>query len=325
MAPTGPTIFQRLASLSDATRARLLRLVEKQELTVAELCLILQLPQSTVSRHLKLLSEDGWIQSRREGTNRLYRFAKESMDATTRRLWGLIRDQTAADPTAQEDDRRLSRVLADRQSRSKQFFASAADRWDRLREELFGRRFDLLALPGLLDDRWVMGDLGCGTGQFTEAVAPFVEKVYAVDSTEAMLGSAKQRVGAFENVEIRRGDLEALPLDDASLDAASIGLVLHHIPEPRRAIEEARRVLRPGGRLLIVDMLPHDRREFQQEMGHHWLGFGKDQVEGWFAAAGFERTRFCPLPPEREAKGPGLFAASAARSRAPEPVEAHGN
>ena len=188
---SAPAIFDRMSALADATRSRLLLVLERQELTVGELCAVLQLPQSTVSRHLKTLVDEAWLASRAEGTSRRYRMLPERLDASARKLWGLVREQVAALPTAEQDARRLRSVLAQRTTRSQEFFSSAAGQWDRLRAELFGQRADLLGLLGLLDARWTVGDLGCGTGQISESLAPFVERVVAVDASAAMLQAAR--------------------------------------------------------------------------------------------------------------------------------------
>ena len=209
--------------------------------------------------------------------------------------------------------KRLATILTARQSRSQAFFSSAAGQWDRLRREMFGERFDLMALAGLLEDTWVVGDLGCGTGEIAAAVAPFVQRVLAVDSSRAMLKAARRRLAHLPHVEIRHGELEALPIDDALLDAAVSSLVLHHVADPPAVLRAAARALCPGGRLLIIDMLSHDRREYQQQMGHVWLGFEPSQMTEWLRAAGFERIRVQPLPPAPQAKGPALFAATARR------------
>lgn len=310
-----PAMLTWMASLADATRARVLRLVERHELTVADLCAILQAPQSTVSRHLKVLADDGWVKVRPDGTSRLYRMANEDIDPAARRLWALLREQTARMPAAERDDHRLTRVLAERRTRSQAFFSSAAGQWDRMRREMFGERFDLLALAALLDDGWVVGDLGCGTGQIAEALAPFVEQVIAVESSRAMLKAARQRLSHLDNVELRQGELETLPVKDQSLDAATMFLVLHHLPEPLLVLLEAGRVLKPGGRLLIVDMFEHERAEYQQQMGHVWLGFSRAQIEQWLVDAGYADVRVRALPADPQAKGPALFAATARRAR----------
>lgn len=313
---TEAAIFDRLSLLSDATRVRLLLALEEQELTVSELCAVLQLPQSTVSRHLKVLGDDGWVSSRRDGTSRHYRATPEQLDPAARRLWHLTREQVAALPSAEQDARRLESVLAARRSKSQEFFSSTAGGWDRLRRDLFGARAELVPLLALLEASWVVGDLGCGTGQVAEALAPFVARVFAVDESDAMLEAARARLAPFPSVEVRRGRLETLPIEDGRLDVAVLALVLHHVPEPARALVEVARTLRPGGRLLVTDMLPHDREEYRQEMGHVWLGFSEERLAGWLEAAGLEGLRWLSLPADPEAQGPSLFAATA---RKPEP------
>lgn len=308
-----PALLRWMSVLADATRARILRLLEQTELTVAELCAVLQLPQSTVSRHLKLLADAQWVAVRPEGTSRLYRLGDAALEAPARRLWTLLREQTARMRGAAHEDQRLAAVLARRQSRSQAFFNSAAGQWDRLRLETFGARFDIEALAGLLDGDWVVGDLGCGTGQMSEAIAPFVGRVVAVDRSSGMLKAARRRLARFDSVEIRQGQLEHLPIEDGMLDAAVSCLVLHHVAEPGAMLREAARALRPDGRLLIIDMLRHDRQEYREQMGHVWLGFEPAQMTDWLTAAGFEQVRVHPLPPAPEAKGPPLFAASARR------------
>ncbi len=300
-----------MSSLADVTRARALRLVERHELSVAELCSVLQAPQSTVSRHLKVLADEGWVAARPEGTSRLYGMATENLDPAARRLWALLREQTAGSGLADQDDQRLQSVLAERRSRSQEFFSSSAGQWDRLRTEMYGERFERMALAGLLDDDWTVGDLGCGTGQWSEVLAPFVRHVIAIDSSTAMLKAARQRLGGYDNVEVRRGDLEALPIDDGGLDAATVCLVLHHVPDPAAVLRDAARALAPGGRLLVIDMFRHERIEYQRQMGHVWLGFETAQMEEWLGGAGFGAVRVVALPPDPQAKGPALFAAVA--------------
>jgi ubiquinone/menaquinone biosynthesis C-methylase UbiE/DNA-binding transcriptional ArsR family regulator len=303
-------ILEHMSALSDPTRCRMLLMLEKHELTVSELCAVLQMPQSSVSRHLKTLADDDWVVSRRDGTSRYYALSLDERGAPARRLWSLLREQVSATAGADQDARRLKGVLSRRQSASQEFFESAAGQWDKLREELFGAASHLQALPALLDDRWVVGDLGCGTGQVASALAPFVARVIAVDRSGEMLQAARRRLRELPNVEVKRGELEALPIADAGLDAATLLLVLHHLPDPGAALAEAARVLKPGGRLLISDMLPHDREEYRQQMGHVWLGFDDDQLRRLLAAAGFAGVRIVPLPAQAAAKGPALFVAS---------------
>jgi len=305
-----PAILDHLSALSDPTRSRLLLLLDRHELTVSELCGILQLPQSTVSRHLKALADAGWIGARAEGTSNLYTLSREALDPSARRLWLLVREQVAPTPAATQDQRRLQTTLAARRSKSQEFFASSAGQWDRLRDELFGDRFHLAALAAFAEDAWTIGDLGCGTGRASEAIAPFVAQVIAVDASAAMLQAAKKRLQPFDNVDLRRGDLEDLPIDDALLDAATMMLVLHHVTDPARALAEVARVLKPGGRLILVDMLPHDREHYRQQMGHVWMGFSEEQIHRMLGDAGFTPVRVVPLAPDSKVKGPGLFVAT---------------
>jgi SAM-dependent methyltransferase len=311
---TQAAIFDDLTTLSDATRSRMLLILERHELTVSELCAVLQLPQSTVSRHLKTLADASWITSRRDGTSRYYTLALDERDAHTRRLWSLLREQIASTAGADQDARRLKGVLGRRQTKSEEFFASAAGQWDRLRRELFGGASALHALPALIDPRWTVGDLGCGTGETSAALAPFVAQTIAVDRSGDMLQAARRRVRDMANVDVRRGELEALPIAEGELDAAVMILVLHHVPDPAAVLQEAARTLKPRGRFVLCDMLPHDREAYKQQMGHVWLGFGDDQLRRLLGGAGFDDIRIVPLPVDPEAKGPALFVASAIKS-----------
>jgi len=306
-----PAILDHLSALADTTRSRILLLLDRHELTVSELCAIMQLPQSTVSRHLKALADSAWIAARAEGTSNLYAMTRDELDPSARRLWLLVRDQVGPTPAAAQDQRRLHATLAERRTKSQEFFSSSAGQWDRLRDELFGERFHLAALAAFADREWTVGDLGCGTGQVSAALAPFVTRVIAVDTSAAMLQAAKKRLHGFDNVELRRGDLEALPIDAARLDAATLTLVLHHVAEPDRALAEVARTLKPGGQLILVDMLPHDRENYRHQMGHVWLGFSDGQVKHALRESGFGEPKIVPLSPDAKSKGPGLFVATA--------------
>jgi ubiquinone/menaquinone biosynthesis C-methylase UbiE/DNA-binding transcriptional ArsR family regulator len=307
------TVLEHMTALADPTRCRMLLLLEKHELTVSELCAVLQMPQSSVSRHLKTLADDDWVYSRRDGTSRFYSMPLDDLDVAAGRLWPIIREQAAASAPAGHDERRLRGVLNRRRAKSQEFFASAAGGWDRLRQGLFGDGFYLWAVLGLIDARLVVGDLGCGTGQLAETIAPYVRRVIAVDGSADMLDAARRRLAASDNVELRQGELEALPLAAGELDVAMLSLVLHYSPEPQRALEEIARVVRPGGRLLVVEMQPHEREEYQQQMGHVWLGFSEKQISRFLTGAGFDDVRVRPLPADPDAKGPALFAAVASR------------
>jgi ubiquinone/menaquinone biosynthesis C-methylase UbiE len=306
-------LLESLSALADPTRCRMLSLLDRQELTVGELCDVLQSPQSTVSRHLKTLADAGWVQSRKDGTSRYYALAAADADQSRAQIWEVTRRQLAGRPGVDQDARRLERVLARRSQTSQQFFQTSAGQWDRLREDLFGREFALNAMLGLLPSTFVVGDLGCGTGVTAATLAPHVARVIGVDASEEMLTAARLRLRSTENVELRRGSLESLPIDSSSLDAATLMLVLHHLPSPALALNEAARVVKPGGKLLIVDMAPHEHEEYRQQMGHVWLGFADDQMKKVVEAAGFSDVRIWPLPTSTDVRGPGLFAAVAVR------------
>ena len=311
-----PAILDHLSALADTTRSRILLLLDRHELTVSELCGIMQLPQSTVSRHLKALADSGWISARAEGTSNVYAMTRDDLDASATATVG-------AGPRAGRSGLGCRARSAAACRRSLPSVAQSPRSFSRrlpgngiaLRDDLFGERFHLSALTAFADPEWTVGDFGCGTGQMTAALAPFVGRVIAVDGSAAMLQAAKKRLQGLENVELRRGDLEALPVDDARLDAATLVLVLHHLAEPERALAEVCRVLKPGGRLLVVDMLPHDRESYRQQMGHAWLGFSDVHVRRILGESGFGGIRVVPLSPDPKSKGPGLFVATAKKTQ----------
>lgn len=306
-----PAVFDRLSALADPIRGRLLLVLERQELTVREVQAALQLPQSTVSRHLKVLADHGLVSTRSEGTSNWYRMPARELDPAMRRLWHAVKDEVAGSPAARRDAERLEKILSERHLTSQRFFASAAGQWDRLRKELFGDRTELLALLGLLDDGWTIGDFGCGTGTMAAALAPFVGRVIAVDESAAMLKTARHRTRDLLNVELRSGTLEEPPVGPGELDAALLFLVLHHATDPLTILAGVGRTLKPGGKLLIVDMQPHEHLEYREQMGHQWLGFDESQLRTWLDDAGFGPSRFVNLPSDSSARGPALFAATA--------------
>jgi len=303
-------LLDQLPALVDPTRVRLLHVLAQHELTVGELCSVVQLPQSTVSRQLRTLSDESWVTTRAEGTSRYYRMNPDLGDSA-RQLWDLVAIDLASDQQAIAHAERVRAVLAKRRMRSREFFAEAARDWEKIRESVFGERASLIGLVGLVDDEWIVGDLGCGTGHLTRLLAPFVRRVIGVDASAAMLDQARVNIGITPNVELRSGELENLPLENHSLDAAILALVLHNVADPIVALREAVRVLRPGGRLLMLDMMSHDRDDLRQRLGHVWQGFSRDQVITWMQQAGCVRSRFIPLPPDLSTEGPALFAATA--------------
>jgi len=236
------------------------------------------------------------------------------LDAATRDLWSVVRSQFTGAAVASQDSGRAEGVLAQRRDKAQVFFLNQTDIWDKMRVDMVGERADLLALLDLLDDTWVVGDLGCGAGHISDALAPCVRRVIAVDESGPMLAAAETRLKGHENVDLRIGTVEKLPIDDDSLDAAVLFLVAHFVTDPAKAMGEIRRVLKPGARLLIVDLMSHDRIDYVIQLGHVWQGFDGDQMKEWLGAAGFTNCRYRPLPADPAAKGPTLFVASARKS-----------
>src|SRR5262245_24866389 len=305
-------LLAKMAGFADPTRLRLLRLLEKGELGVAELVLALQLPQSTVSRHLKVLADEGLLKSRAEGVNRLYRMPPIE-DGAARRLWLLAKEQTEGWATARQDRLRLARLRERQKPSTLRFFAGAAGRWDQLRTELYGEAFSQDALLSLLPRHWVVGDVGCGSGRTAAALAPYVQRVIGVDQSAAMLKAARRRTAGLANVELKRGSLESLPLKEGSVDGALLLLALTYVAEPLPVLQEAARVLRPGGSAVVVDLLRHDREEFRRQMGQRRLGFEPEELAQMMGEAGLPDAFARPLAPEPHAKGPALLLASAGK------------
>ena len=302
-----------MESLADPTRLRLLRLLEQQELGVTELCDVLQMPQSTISRHLKLLSDQGWMHCRRQGTTNFYRTRVGELDPSARRLWSLARDQISDWAATSQDQLRLAGRLRARQKASQAFFAGAADQWDKLRAQLYGDCLNATVLAALLPSQWVVADFGCGTGRVAGELAGYVKGVIGVDQSEQMLKAARKHTSDWSNVELRRGELEAVPIDDASCDAVLLSLVLTYVLQPAVVLSEAARVLRPGGKVVIVDLMRHSREDFRLEMGQQCMGYEPKELEGLLTDAGLVAPQSGPLPPQPRVKGPALLLATAVR------------
>jgi len=257
-----------------------------------------------VSRHLKVLLTDGWVQRRKEGTTSLFRI-EEGLPDGADVLWPAVR--AAADARFAEDDHRLAAVLAARSGEGATFFGRNAERWEEVRTELFGAAYALPTFAALLPPDWTVLDLGTGTGSTAAELATGVERVIGVDREQAMLEAAAARCEDLDNVDLIRANLDDLPLPDDCIDAALCMLVLHHVVDVGAVLCEACRVLKPGGRLVVLDMVEHDRAEYRQSMGHEHLGFSRDAIEGSLADAGFTDIRWRRLPADVAAQGPGLF------------------
>ncbi len=179
-----------------------------------------------------------------------------------------------------------------------------------LRPAIFHRRLSRPVSPTHL----VVADLGCGTGHIAAEIAPFVHRVIGVDNSAAMLKAARRRLANLSNVELRRGELTSIPIDDASCDAALIVLALTYVPDPAAAIAEAARILKPGGKVVIIDLLPHDRDDFRRQMNQHWPGFDHESVRRWLTDASLEVNRLPPASPRTQRKRPGIVFRQASQN-----------
>lgn len=325
-------MMMELASLSalfkaigDPVRLRLLHLLCAEELTVGELVRILDLPQSTVSRHLKTLRERGLAADRPVGAATYYRAAIESEsrngDAPVRdSLVGVLKASNL--PPA--DRKRLDKVLAMREREGGDFFDKLGLRWDALREDCFGPTFHLEAFIHLLPREWTVADLGTGTGYLLPVLGAHFAKVIAVDSSEPMLALARQRLaksGLAKTgaVELRQGTLENLPLKNGEADLAVAILMLHHLPDVTAALREIHRALRPGGRVLIVEVHPYENERFRTAMGDRRAGVDLKALEKWLEETGFEELERWDYPivarPEHDlAPLPGMYGVSGRKS-----------
>lgn len=304
-----PNLLARLSTLSDMARLRMLRLLNRHELSVGELARALQMPQSTVSRHLKLLHDGGWLVKRQEGTASLYQLYRDALHPDARSLWEVALKQLRHHPIYEEDDARLGEVLATRRGDAKDFFGRIGGEWDELRRELFGVHFTQESLLDLIDERWTIADLGCGAGHVVQVLAPLVRRVIAIDREPAMLEATGKLMDGIKNVDLREGELTELPVRPDEINAAVVSLVMHHIPDPKQVMREISRVLKTDGIALVIDMVAHDREEYRRTMGHHHLGFAAEDLEAWAESAKLKFVRYRRLRPDMTTKGPGLFAA----------------
>ncbi|MGB0716341.1 MAG: ArsR/SmtB family transcription factor [Phycisphaerae bacterium] len=308
-------------AMADKTRQRVLGVLSRQELSVSELVELLRQPQSTVSRHLKVLRQAGLILDRREGQTVLYTLPSSELPASSgdaspdleHRLLGWVREQ----PLPEALQIRLTDLLERRDSNGHDSFGRMARRWDALREESFGTAFPWEAMIGLLPSSWHVADLGTGTGYLLPVLADHFAHVTAIDPSASMLDIARTRMSgsAIENVTLGSGDLVELPIDSGDVDLALAVLVLHHVEEPVRALREIGRVLRPGGLCLIVEQHEHRNQGFQDRMHDLRDGFSPAVLHGMLSDAGFDVVRRNDLVTVARADDAPALHATVARRR----------
>jgi SAM-dependent methyltransferase/DNA-binding transcriptional ArsR family regulator len=313
--PASPTtgLARALELLSEPVRVRMVDALALDELTVNELVRILQLPQPTVSRHLKALQVAGWLQRRTVGTATLTRLDPAHLSEPVATLIGLVRDDPARAAERDADRARQALVLAEREADAGAFFSRVASGWDSLRDQLFGRQFLASTMAALLPRGAAVVDLGCGPGEVLELLAPFAARVTGIDREPSMLAAARNRLAAHSNVALHEALLERLPLPDASADIALLVLVLHHLAAPDAALREAARILRDDGRLIVVDMQPHTS-DVLRTFGHRHRGFSRDTLGAFAAPSGLFVDRYAALRPDGDAQGPPLFIATLVRA-----------
>ena len=277
--------LQTFKALADENRLRILRCISVAELSVAELVTVLGLPQSTVSRHLKPLRDADLVEARRNGTSVYYRRGRAFSDAD---FSGLMDTRLSDLPAADRDRASVRRVLDNRKKISRDFFDGIAGSYGSLTEPGGGWRAVAAALAVGLSGKEV-ADLGAGEGQLALLLARFAARVIAVDQSPRMLGlveEAAEKAGLGHVIQVAEGDLEALPLPEASVDVCFMSQALHHAAHPESAIADAVRVLRKGGTLVVLDLVAHEQEWVREQYADQWLGFEASAVEEWMTRAG---------------------------------------
>ena len=275
----------RLKVFADATRVRLLALLAREELTVAELSAITQLAQPRVSTHLAKLKEAGLVRDRRAGVSAYYRFDEDNLDTVQRELWRSLRDGSD-DPLLRQDAERVPGVLASRAAEQNWADSVAGDME---RHYSPGRTWEALArtaLP-LLETGDVL-DIASGDGVLAELLSPHAKRYICIDTSARVVAAAGERLRRFPNVEVREGDMHALPFKDASFDLVVLMHALTYSTKPAQAVAEAARVLRRGGRLLLSSLARHEHRSVVEAYGHVNLGFSEKELRKFAEKAGLE-------------------------------------
>jgi ubiquinone/menaquinone biosynthesis C-methylase UbiE len=289
-----------LKAAGEETRLRMLTLLAEAELTVSDLTDILRQSQPRISRHLRLLAEAGLVERFREGTWAFFRLAEHGGGAAVARA--LLERLNPNDQTVQRDRARLASVRQARAAAAQAYFRQHAAEWDRIRKLHVADEAVEAAIHAALADKPFRSllDLGTGTGRMLELFGPQIERGLGIDLSLDMLLLARDRLerAGLKNCSVRQGDIYDLPLGNDSFDVVILHQVLHFLDDGARAIREAARVLRPGGRLLVVDFAPHEQEFLREQYAHRRLGFVPETVTQWITAAGLEPVMHRQLGPE---------------------------
>ena len=294
-----------LKAAGEETRLRVLALLAEAELTVSDLTDILRQSQPRISRHLKLLVEAGLVERFREGTWAFFRLAEHGGGADVARA--LIERLNPGDQTIARDRERLSSVRQARATAAQAYFRAHAAEWDRIRKLHVADEAVEDAIRAALSDKPFRSllDLGTGTGRMLEMFGPDIERGLGLDLSLDMLLLARDRLerAGLRNCSVRQGDIYDLPLANDSFDVVILHQVLHFLDDGARAIREAARVLRPGGRLLVVDFALHEQEFLREQFAHRRLGFAPDTVMQWITASGLDPVMHTSLAPEPGSEG----------------------
>ena len=288
-----------LKAIAETTRIRILFVLSHGELNVTELTHILGQSQPRVSRHLKLMAEAGLLSRNKEGNWVLFRLRNEGLGGALARA--LVDMLPGSDAILTGDLARLDEVRRQREERAQAYFSANAEHWSNLRSLHVDEASVETAMQDLAGARGIntLVDLGTGTGRVLELFGPLAQELYGIDASREMLAIARSNLEkhGFRQAQLRQADIYALPLADGMADLVTIHQVLHFLDEPQRAIQEARRILRTGGKLLIVDFAPHDLDELREHHAHRRLGISAEQMTAWLKRASLKLTRHVVLDP----------------------------